>query len=52
MQRYKEATTADAPLAFLSPNIISEIIDRGAASVRVTGLAKGIAYSWIQQKIN
>src|SRR5262249_49341856 len=39
-----------APLAFLSPRIISEIIDGAVCpDLTVTGLAKGLAYSWAEQ---
>jgi site-specific DNA recombinase len=39
-----------APLAFVSPQIISEIIDGAACpDLTVTGLAKGLAYSWAEQ---
>jgi site-specific DNA recombinase len=38
------------PLAFVSPPIISEIVDGVAApNLTVTGLAKGLAYSWAKQ---
>jgi site-specific DNA recombinase len=40
-----------APLAFVSPRIISDIIDGAACSrLTVTGLAKGLAYSWAAQE--
>src|SRR5262249_54342022 len=36
-----------APLAFVSPRIISEMIDGSVPSgLTVTGLARGLAYSW------
>jgi site-specific DNA recombinase len=39
-----------APLAFVSPQIISEIIDGASClDLTVTGLAKGLAYSWAEQ---
>jgi site-specific DNA recombinase len=38
-----------APLAFVSPRIISEIIDGAACpDLTVTGLANGLAYSWAE----
>jgi site-specific DNA recombinase len=42
-----------APLAFVSPRLLSKIID-GAASpdLTVTGLAQGLAYSWAKQERN
>ncbi|SEO22833.1 Site-specific DNA recombinase [Rhodospirillales bacterium URHD0017] len=40
-----------APLAFLSPRIISAIIEGTApASVTVTGLARALPYSWAEQE--
>jgi site-specific DNA recombinase len=40
-----------APLAFVSPRIISKIIDGAARpDLTVTGLAKGLAYSWAEQE--
>jgi site-specific DNA recombinase len=40
-----------APLAFVSPRIISEIIDgAGFPDLTVTGLAKRLAYSWREQE--
>jgi DNA invertase Pin-like site-specific DNA recombinase len=40
-----------APLAFVSPQIISKIIDGTARpGLTVTGLAKGLAYSWAEQE--
>ncbi len=40
-----------APLAFVSPRIISEIIDGGTPpALTVTGLAKGLGYSWAEQE--
>ena len=39
-----------APLAFVSPQILSEIIDRvPRPTLNVTGLAQGLAYSWAEQ---
>jgi site-specific DNA recombinase len=39
-----------APLAFVSPRIISEMIDGPIPTgLTVTGLAKGLAYSWAEQ---
>jgi site-specific DNA recombinase len=40
-----------APLAFVSPRLLSEIID-GVASpdLTVTGLAQALAYSWAKQE--
>jgi len=38
------------PLAFVSPRIVSEIVDGVApAHLTVTSLAKGLAYSWAEQ---
>jgi site-specific DNA recombinase len=40
-----------APLAFLSPRIIAAIADGTApADLTVTGLAKALSYSWIEQE--
>ena len=40
-----------APLAFVSPRIIAAIVDGTApADLRVTGLAKALAYSWAEQE--
>ena len=40
-----------APLAFVSPRIISEIIGgTGCPDLTVTALAKGLAYSWAEQE--
>ncbi len=40
-----------APLAFLSPRIIAAIVDGTApADLTVTGLAKALPYSWIEQE--
>jgi site-specific DNA recombinase len=40
-----------ASLAFVSPRIISEIVDGvGRSDLTVTGLAKGLAYSWVGQE--
>ena len=40
-----------APLAFLSPCIIAAIVDGTApADLTVTGLAKALPYSWIEQE--
>jgi hypothetical protein len=40
-----------APLAFIAPRIISQIIDGTAwPDVTVTGLAKGLAHSWVEQE--
>jgi hypothetical protein len=40
-----------APLAFLSPHIIAAIVDGTApADLTVTGLAKALPYSWIEQE--
>jgi site-specific DNA recombinase len=40
-----------APLAFVSPRIISEIVDGAAPPTpTVTGLAQGLAYSWAEQE--
>jgi site-specific DNA recombinase len=42
-----------APVAFLSPRIIAAIIDGTApADLTVTGLAKALLYSWIEQEQN
>ena len=42
-----------APLAFLSPRIIAAIVDGTApADLTVTGLAKALPYSWIEQEQN
>jgi site-specific DNA recombinase len=39
------------PLAFLSPRIIAAIVDGTApADLTVTGLAKALPYSWIEQE--
>ena len=41
------------PLAFLSPRIIAAIVDGTApADLTVTGLAKALPYSWIEQEQN
>lgn len=38
-------------LAFVSPRIVAEIVDRVApANLTVTGLAKRLAYSWAEQE--
>jgi hypothetical protein len=40
-----------APLAFVSPRLLSEIIDGAVApDLTVTGLAQGLAYSWAKQE--
>src|ERR1700730_3370812 len=40
-----------APLAFLSPRIIAAIVDGTApADLTVSGLAKALPYSWIEQE--
>ena len=39
-----------APLAFLSPRIIAVIVDGTAPNLTVTGLAKALPYSWIEQE--
>jgi site-specific DNA recombinase len=40
-----------APLAFVSPRIIPQIIDGGAPpSLTVIGLAKGLGYSWAEHR--
>ena len=40
-----------APLAFLSPRIVAAIVDGTApADLTVTGLAKALPYSWIEQE--
>jgi site-specific DNA recombinase len=40
-----------APLAFLSPRIITAIVDGTAlADLTVTGLANVLPYSWIEQE--
>ena len=40
-----------APLAFVSPRLLSEIIDGPVRSdLTVTGLAQGLAYSWTKQE--
>ena len=40
-----------APLAFVSPRIVSEIFDSVApADLTVTGLAKRLAFSWAEQE--
>jgi site-specific DNA recombinase len=41
-----------APLAFVSPAIISNIIAGDAAPIKVTELAKKTAYCWNQQNID
>ena len=39
-----------APLAFVSPRIIAAIVDGTApAGITVTGLAKSLTYSWVEQ---
>jgi len=40
------------PLAFISPNILSALIDGAALSVGVTEFAKRISHSWAQRRIN
>jgi hypothetical protein len=40
-----------APLAFVSPNIVSALVDGAVLSVGVTELAKRMAHSWTLQKI-
>jgi DNA invertase Pin-like site-specific DNA recombinase len=40
------------PLAFVSPNVVSALVDGVALSVGITELAKKVAYSWSQQRIN
>jgi hypothetical protein len=39
-----------APLAFLSPRIIAVIVDGTAPNLTVTGLARALPYSWIEQE--
>ena len=39
-----------APLAFVSPQFVSAIIDGHAPSVAVTALAKNVSWSWAQQR--
>jgi site-specific DNA recombinase len=39
-----------APLAFVSPEMISKIIDGHAPAIGVTALAKQVRYSWAQQR--
>ena len=39
-----------APLAFVSPQFVSEIIDGHVPSVGVTALAKHVSWSWAQQR--
>jgi site-specific DNA recombinase len=39
-----------APLAFVSPQFVSGIIDGHAPSVAVTALAKQVSWSWVQQR--
>jgi hypothetical protein len=39
-----------APLAFVSPQFVSGIIDGYAPSVAVTALAKRVSWSWAQQQ--
>jgi site-specific DNA recombinase len=40
-----------APLAFVSPRIVAALIDGTApADLTVTGLAKGLPYSWAEQE--
>jgi site-specific DNA recombinase len=41
-----------APLAFVSPGIIADIIDGVPSPIAVTNLAKQMAYCWARQKIN
>jgi site-specific DNA recombinase len=42
-----------APLAFVSPRLLSEIIDgRVSPDLTVTGLAQALAYSWAKQEGN
>jgi hypothetical protein len=41
-----------APLAFVSPQLVSGIIDGHAPSVAVTALAKHLSWSWAQQRTN
>lgn len=41
-----------APLAFVSPQFVSGIIDGHAPSVAVTALAKHLSWSWAQQRTN
>jgi site-specific DNA recombinase len=41
-----------APLAFVSPGIIADIIDGVPSPIAVTDLAKQLAYCWARQKIN
>jgi site-specific DNA recombinase len=44
---------ARGSVAFLSPRIIAAIIDGTApADLTVTGLAKALPYSWIEQEQN
>ena len=38
-----------APLAFVSPRVISSIVEGSSPSMTVTGLAKNTDYSWITQ---
>ena len=39
-----------APLAFVSPQFVSGIIDGHVPSVAVTALAKHVSWSWAQQR--
>ena len=39
-----------APLAFVSPRVISNIADGTLPGATVTGLAKSVSYSWFRQK--
>jgi site-specific DNA recombinase len=40
-----------APLAFLSPRVVAAIVDGSApAGLTVTGLAKALPYSWVEQE--
>jgi site-specific DNA recombinase len=39
-----------APLAFVSPKMISNIVDGTLPSATVTGLAKSVGYSWSRQE--
>jgi hypothetical protein len=39
-----------APLAFVSPHIISRIVNGNAPSIGVTALATQVSYSWAQQQ--
>jgi hypothetical protein len=39
-----------APLAFVSPKVISNMVDGTLPSATVSGLAKSVGYSWSRQE--